>query len=624
MRLFLPFLSPLLAASLSLAVYIATLAPTVTFEDSGELITAAYRLGIPHEPGYPLYTLLGHVAAQIPLGNVAYRINLLSALCTALGIFFLTLAVLRTASHLQHKHLPAREHPDLQTQIAALVSGLLAAFAFETWEQSVIAEVYGLHTAFVGTILYLAIAWTFAESHRRKRTIALATALILGLASSHHTTTLLLIPALAIYAASSEPKIVLRADVLAKSTVLFLVGLAPWLYLPIASARDPVLDWGDPENLTRFLQVIGRHQYGVHTVATLHSLVDQMALYFRLLASQWPIAVLALLVPGSLLLWRANRKLLALLAGLWLLTGPLTAWLTNFPVATEDPWLNSENSALASVFFIPSYMVIAVIAGLGLLFMLQTLPRTAVRPLALLMLCVPVAVLAQNWRAIDQSEHIFAESYVHDLFQIATPGALILVNWDPFHFPTLYYQHVEKQRPDLGIVDQVLMRRSWYVRQLQRTHARWLDPAEPEIREFLSVVEAFELGLPYDGVLIERAYLAMINALIDRNADSGLDVFMTYRPEDGIAAPYVLEPMVVAYRLRAQPTSLTPLNLGQLRVQSFYHPAVRNDRMAIQMRKYMMTLTEERLAIIATAQWAEGGAELEQIYQRLRAAHDEH
>jgi hypothetical protein len=63
----------------SLFFYILTLAPTVTFEDSGELITAAYRLGIAHEPGYPLFTMLGKVFSCFPYGNVAWRLNFMSA-----------------------------------------------------------------------------------------------------------------------------------------------------------------------------------------------------------------------------------------------------------------------------------------------------------------------------------------------------------------------------------------------------------------------------------------------------------------------------------------------------------------------------------------------------------------
>ena len=60
-------------------VYVKTLAPTVSFFDSGELISAAYTLGVAHPPGYPLYVLLGWLFSKLPIGNIAYRINRMSA-----------------------------------------------------------------------------------------------------------------------------------------------------------------------------------------------------------------------------------------------------------------------------------------------------------------------------------------------------------------------------------------------------------------------------------------------------------------------------------------------------------------------------------------------------------------
>src|SRR5688572_33448599 len=65
----------------ALATYVATLYRTVPGGDSGELTLVAATLGVAHPPGYPLFTLLGKLFSLIPLGTVAWRINLLSAVC---------------------------------------------------------------------------------------------------------------------------------------------------------------------------------------------------------------------------------------------------------------------------------------------------------------------------------------------------------------------------------------------------------------------------------------------------------------------------------------------------------------------------------------------------------------
>ncbi|CAM2116425.1 unnamed protein product [Caretta caretta] len=66
------------------AAYVATLPPSVPGGDSGELITAAYELGVAHPPGYPLFTLLAKlVIGLFPFGSIAYRVNLFCGLLGA-------------------------------------------------------------------------------------------------------------------------------------------------------------------------------------------------------------------------------------------------------------------------------------------------------------------------------------------------------------------------------------------------------------------------------------------------------------------------------------------------------------------------------------------------------------
>jgi hypothetical protein len=70
-------------------VYGVTLPPSITFEDSGEFATAAALLGIPHAPGYPLYTMLAHLFLMVPLawpGGTAWQVNLFSAVAAAVGV----------------------------------------------------------------------------------------------------------------------------------------------------------------------------------------------------------------------------------------------------------------------------------------------------------------------------------------------------------------------------------------------------------------------------------------------------------------------------------------------------------------------------------------------------------
>src|SRR4030095_9462564 len=79
--------------SCALSLYGLTLAPTVTLVDSGELIVAARSLGVAHPPGFPLYVLLANLATSFPIGDIAMRVNLASALFGALAAAVVTLVV---------------------------------------------------------------------------------------------------------------------------------------------------------------------------------------------------------------------------------------------------------------------------------------------------------------------------------------------------------------------------------------------------------------------------------------------------------------------------------------------------------------------------------------------------
>ena len=72
---------------ITLAMYLKTVAPTVSFWDCGEFIACSYIMGVPHPPGALLYILLGRLFSLLPLYEVAWRVNLMSVLSSALAIW---------------------------------------------------------------------------------------------------------------------------------------------------------------------------------------------------------------------------------------------------------------------------------------------------------------------------------------------------------------------------------------------------------------------------------------------------------------------------------------------------------------------------------------------------------
>src|SRR3954463_8102932 len=127
-----------LVALVLFCLYALTAPHTVALEDDGLFILSSYFLGIEHPPGYPLFTLVGHLFSRLPFGSVAYRVHLASALFGALSC---------GAAWLCARALSGRS---LAAYVSALGLGLSPVF----WSQAIIAEVYTLNTFF-----FLVLTW---------------------------------------------------------------------------------------------------------------------------------------------------------------------------------------------------------------------------------------------------------------------------------------------------------------------------------------------------------------------------------------------------------------------------------------------------------------------------------
>src|SRR5262252_1310076 len=130
-----------LVAAALFVLYACTAVRTVATEDDSLFVLSSYFLGIEHPPGYPLFTLIGHLFSQLPFGSVAYRVHLASAMFGALTGG----AAWMCARSLVPGRLPA--------YLAAF--GLVASPVF--WSQAIIAEVYTLNTFFFLVLVYLGL-----------------------------------------------------------------------------------------------------------------------------------------------------------------------------------------------------------------------------------------------------------------------------------------------------------------------------------------------------------------------------------------------------------------------------------------------------------------------------------
>lgn len=129
--------------TVSLIIYLRTLAPSLLYGDSAEFQTIAYTLGMGHPTGYPVYILIAKLFTFLPFGDVAYRVNLLSAVSAALTVSLVYLILRKLGTR----------------QVLAALSVFFLTFAELFWKHASIAEIYTTSAACLAFIIYCVLTW---------------------------------------------------------------------------------------------------------------------------------------------------------------------------------------------------------------------------------------------------------------------------------------------------------------------------------------------------------------------------------------------------------------------------------------------------------------------------------
>jgi hypothetical protein len=446
------------ALALSLgAVYAATLAPGLSWAnngaDGGDFISAVATGGVPHPTGYPTYLLLAGVLRSIPLGSLAFRMNLFSAACMLVAALLVYAAVVR--------FLSTRRLNWLAGAIAALAFGLSPL----VWSQAVITEVYGLQTLFGAIILYL---WAYGITLDPGRLILydITAGLLAGLALGNHLTSLFLLPVVfsmggAIKKVDHETARGLKDlflgwkinwAALARRFGALLAGLLVYLALPLRAMTNPPVNWGDPVTLNTFLALVsGRLYSGLVFTLPWDYILPRIQYWAHLLSDQFGWLGLAVLVYG--LLFNPTHALKNIAPGL--------AWL----FIVYSVFSIGYNSYDSDVYLIPAFLVAAIWLGLGALELVEWAGRRAPKlgiimgSVVLIGLIVP-AVL--HYPQVDASHDNRAAGFGQAVFASAPARAIVFTQGDQATFALRYFQYVLHQRADVALVVADLMPYDWY------------------------------------------------------------------------------------------------------------------------------------------------------------------
>ena len=304
---------------LTFIVYFDTMAPTVSYWDCGEFIAVSRTLGVPHPPGSPFFLLLGRIFSMLPFNeDIAFRVNIISPLVSALAVMLLYLSIVKVVTHWRGK---VNSLSDCLIVFGGGAAGALAfAFTDSHWFNAVEAEVYAFSTFFTAIVVWLILLWNEKADEKGHERYLLIIAYMIGLATGLHLLNLLAIPfitliiyfrkykvewksfginvlitaiiffvihngiikglpkmaagflgvwgtafiiisvfGLMIWAVLNKQHII---SIATTSIVLVLIGYSTYTMIFIRSNQDPVIDENDPETVEAMLSYLEREQYG--------------------------------------------------------------------------------------------------------------------------------------------------------------------------------------------------------------------------------------------------------------------------------------------------------------------------------------------------------------------------
>jgi tetratricopeptide (TPR) repeat protein len=451
-------------------VYLSTLSPTIFYRDTPEFANTAFSLGISHPAGFPIYNLMAKAVTFFPMGAISFKVNLFSSLmaCLALLALYMTSVTLLRV-------MAGPEVSDSAFLWPSLLPVGFMAFCMPFWGNTMLAEVYTLHTLFTVLVILGLLKWKEKEDIR----YLYSAALIYGLSAGNHGTVAFYLPAiLVLFFFWCRHN---RWRHLSLSVLFFLLGFSIYMYLPIRSLTEPTFDWGNPETLQAFLfHITDRKDSHAHfeflNRATASSAVIADT---RESAMIWIAGLLSKIRRIGLVFIKDVYHNLSLVSAVGFLAGAAICFRKSLPFFLFCAVIVGTNVTFFTYWpgeaFLPSYIIVSLFTALFLYQIIFTrwwkpIPNPSDEPLekiifhkpgplgirwgrvALLIIClaIPWAMIDRNYLRVDHSWNHLPETLTRQVYLTLPDRAVFVSGLSWFYYN--YNQDVRRLRDDVTAV----------------------------------------------------------------------------------------------------------------------------------------------------------------------------
>ena len=441
------YLPPVFLTLSLFSIYLATLAPGLTWAndgaDGGDLISAAASGGIAHPSGYPTYLALARLFQMLPVGSLAFRTNLMSALAAVLSSMLVYAILVWVSDSPVHGNWPA---------------GLIAGFSFGLapmlWSQAVITEVYTLHTALAALVMLLTLWNPNSQSRPWLETLR---GLVLGLAVGNQLTSVFLIPPVLLLSTwQGRWKFDLRS--LLRVGAGLCCGLLIYGTLPLRALSNPPVNWGNPASFEQFKWLVSGELYQRRLLnLPPEGILERTQSLAALLLNQFELPGILLGLVGLINYFKPSRLY----------------FFTIINIVSFSLFAILYASFDSYIYLLPVFLCFALWIGIGFGGLIQGLPahqRQIQTGLLILFTIWFAAVCLARWPEVDAAHDTRAEQFGEHVMQTLPRNAIVFTDSDQALFGLWYYHYALKQRPDITVIATELLGWDWYIQTLRSTY----------------------------------------------------------------------------------------------------------------------------------------------------------
>src|SRR5258706_3347792 len=403
--------------------------------DIGDFVTAAFVFGVPHPPGYPLFTFLGFIFSHIPFNlPVVTRVGLISILSSIISlIFFFKFCRLVT-----------------KNIFMSILATSVLAFSYELWFFTEIPEVFAFHGVFVTSILY----FLFRFYEEKKVSFFYISILLLSLSFTNHQTIVLLFPSVLLISLSRF-RLILKLKNILLSLSFILLGITPYVYTLIAASHHPVINWDNVSNLKSLIHLVLRQDYSTFggSILSLKEKLPIFSVYFSSLFDNYSILTIIIIFIGMIYLLRKNLILALSFLITFIVSGPLF-------ILYIGPLLKvSDEVGVIERFFLMSFIILIFFFPYGLLAIRNILNLYLSKKMYSLIILsiffmIPIMMIFYNFPKTDLSHTHIGNNLARDIFSSVSPGGILFLHNDSVTFNTWYVHYALLERKDIQLINQ--------------------------------------------------------------------------------------------------------------------------------------------------------------------------